>query len=124
MMYKIKDGHRILCVLQVNTAILDKPGVVIADQNASSKYVRFAAAPDGLQRIDADLVYARNWTHPEDQIQEWRHKAIKCAEVLVPDQVAASYITGIYVSCQEALAALNARHLDVPVSALPDMFFL
>lgn len=116
MMFKRRGEHGALCVLCVSTAVLDLPGVVIADQNASSKYVRFGPVPTALERIDKRLVFAENWTHPDDQIEEWRHKSIKCAEVLVPDRVDRVHVVGAYVSCPESQATL--------ASLAPDLFGL
>lgn len=108
MLYKRLDQHRELCVLQVDPDVMGLPGVVIADSNASSGHARFAPYPQGLRLIDADMVYAASWIHPDDQILEWKHKAIKCAEVLVPDVVEPRYILGARVSCGEAKDACTA----------------
>ena len=37
MLFKIKGKHAELCVLRITVDILDLPGVVVSDQNASSK---------------------------------------------------------------------------------------
>jgi hypothetical protein len=92
ILFKIKDQHANLCVLRVSTEVLDLPGVVVADRNASSDYARFAPAPDGLQHIDKRMVFANYWTHSDDPIEEWRHGSIMCAEILVPDHVRPCYI--------------------------------
>src|SRR5882762_2493944 len=41
MLFKRKDEAADLCVLRVSTAVCDVEGVVLADCNASSNYVRF-----------------------------------------------------------------------------------
>src|SRR5882724_9485727 len=43
MLYKRKNEVNNLCVLRVSTEILQLPGIVLADCNASSPYVRFLA---------------------------------------------------------------------------------
>lgn len=96
MLYVRLAEHRRLVVLRITTAVLDLPNVVISDQNASSSYARFAPAPRGLAIVDAAHTFAENWTHPDDQIEEWRHKTRMCAEVLVPDRVPKDHITGAY----------------------------
>jgi hypothetical protein len=111
MLSKVLYGASIheVCVLRVNPSVLDLPDVVIADQNAASEYVRFAHAPAGLARIDHATVFAQYWTHPDDQIAEWRHRSAMCAEVLVPDSVDSAYIVGAYVGsikAQQSAAAL------------------
>ena len=72
MLYKRLDAVGEICVLHIDTAVLDLPGVVVADQNAGSDYVRFAPAADGLKLIERDVVFAQYWTHG-DAIQQWRH---------------------------------------------------
>jgi hypothetical protein len=41
MMYLRRGRHRELCVLRVSPDVLDLPGVVVADGNASSGYTAF-----------------------------------------------------------------------------------
>lgn len=122
---KYNHGDLDMCVLRVSLDVLDIPGVVVASQNASSDYVRFAAAPDGLANIDKDMVFARSWKHPESQIEEWRHGSIINAEVLVPDVVPPEHIEGAYVSCRSAQKRLRALlpddALDITINA--DLFF-
>jgi hypothetical protein len=86
------EAHR-LCVLRVSTEILSIPGTVITDQNAASTYVRFST-PDRLRLMDLDCVFARNWKHPENQIEEWRHSSAKCAEVLIPKKIPTDFLIG------------------------------
>lgn len=122
MLYKVKDKHAELCILRVNTAVLDLPGVVVVDRNASSDYARFAPAPEGLQNVDRDLVFAKYWTHP-DPIETWRHGTIICAEVLVPDRVDPRFILGAYVSCPDAKIAFEAKGVNIPVAINSYLFF-
>lgn len=103
MMYVRRLNHMNLCVLRVGTGVLDLPGVVVTDCNASSDYVRFAPAPKGLSIVDPELVFAEYWTHPDlDLIEAYRRKSARCAEVLVPDRVDQRYILGVYVSRPES----------------------
>ena len=121
MMFLRRDQHANLCVLCISTQVLDLPGVVIADQNASSDYVRFGAAPGALDLVDGGRVFAEYWTHPDDLIEEWRHKSIKCAEVLVPDWVEPEHISRAYVSCQDSQQTLQrmAPALSVVINPPP-----
>jgi hypothetical protein len=127
MLSKIKYDHGDLdiCVMRISLDVLDLPGVVVASQNASSDYARFAAAPDGLGLIDKDMVFASSWKHPNDQIAEWRHGSIMCAEVLVPDSVEPEYIEGAYVSCKAARKALRRTVEDgsFDLTINEDLFF-
>lgn len=127
MLSKIKYHHGDLdiCVLRVSLDVLDLPGVIVATQNASSDYARFAPAPGGLNHIDKDTVFARSWKHPGDQKTEWRHGSIMCAEVLIPDRVEPEYIEGAHVSCKTARGrlreALDDHSLTITINE--DLFF-
>lgn len=111
-----------VCVLRVSTAALLLPGAVITDQNAASKYVRFCA-PIQWRLLDFDDIYARDWTHPDDQIQEWRHKSRKCAELLVPQRVAPELIAGAFVPDEAARHRLTQAGFQLPIVVAPDFFF-
>jgi hypothetical protein len=106
MMYFLKDRHRELCVLAVSPDILDIPGTIISGQNASRGYTLFKAAPDGLAMIDKDRVFAKSWKHG-DAIEEYEHKGIMCAEILVPDEVDPCHIMRAYVSSTESQGDLE-----------------
>lgn len=108
MMYLRRDNHVALCVLRVHTDVLDLPDVVVTDCNASRDYTRFKPALEGLAGIDRELVFAEQWTH-SNPIEEYRRKGIKCAEVLVPDQVDPRFIMGAYVSCTQSQNELIAK---------------
>jgi len=124
MLRKRSERHADLCVLQVSPEVLDHTDTVVTDQNAASKYVRFAKAPEGLRVVDRDMVFAEWWTHPDDQILEWRHASIKCAEVLVPDRVSPRFIRGAYVSTAKARRALESFTSQLPPTVNPYLFFV
>lgn len=123
MIYKRQNQHESLCVLRVSTDVLDLAGVIISDQNAASDYTRFAPGPRGLRIVDRDLVFAESWAHPHDQIAHWRHKSIKCAEVLVPDVVDPKYIDGAYVPGAKGKKALQAAAPALLITTNRHMFF-
>jgi hypothetical protein len=123
MMYVRRHAHESLCVLSISPAVLDIAGTVITDQNAASKYVRYAASPEGLAHVDRDLTFARDWRHPDDQIAAWKHKAAKCAEVLVPHSVHSDYIQAMYVSGETGRQRVIAVDQSKPVHVHTDLFF-
>jgi hypothetical protein len=108
MLFKRKEQHETLCVLRISPAVLDIPGVIVTDMNAASGICRFAPAPEGLDMVDTEMVFAEDWRHPGDFAGYLRHRAVKCAEVLVPDQVPARFIMGAHVSCDASRGALQA----------------
>jgi acetyltransferase-like isoleucine patch superfamily enzyme len=123
MMFKLRHQHQDLCVLRVHPSVIDLPGVAIADRNASSDYVRFETAPDGLDIVSYELAFAEYWTDV-DPIVGWKKKAVKCAEVLVPGKVQPKYITGGYVSCQDAKSAFESLNTGLAVGINSYLFFM
>ncbi len=123
MLYLRRGRHREICVLRVSADVLDLPEVVVTDANASSNYVRFSRAPEGLTIVDRELTFAEDWTD-ENPILYYQKKSAKCAEVLVPHRVAPKFVIGAYVSCEEALAQMQTLDLDFPISVDPHLFFL
>lgn len=117
MMFRVikERGHHKLSVLRVSTDVLDLPNVVITDGNAAGGMTRFGPAPQGLAMIDQKLVFAEWWNGSHEA------KRCRCAEVLVPDRVPPEFVTGAYVSCEEArqrFEGLNwtARRIEATIS--------
>ena len=123
MLSKCRDMNDTICVLRIRADILDLPDVIIADRNASSDYARFYQVEEGIEALDGDLIFARYWVHPDDIIETWRHKLIKCAEVLVPDKISSHYIIGMYVANDTALHAVQSLNVRLPVNKRSGMFF-
>ena len=126
MMFKRKDLHKELCVLQIDKKVLNLSQVVITDGNASSSYVRFYSVAEGLRVLDKELVFAKYWNQ-EDPIEKFRHTSIKCAEVLVLDKLPKDFIIGAYVSCEESKSKLydimEEIEPDFSITVNPDLFF-
>jgi hypothetical protein len=123
MLFKLRDLHRELAVLRISSGVLDLPGAVIADHNAASSRARFSTAPEGLARIDRDLVFARYWTHPNDPATEEEHGSVMCAEVLLPSRLDPQHVLGGYVSCEESRRALVQIWPELPVTVRGYLFF-
>lgn len=123
MLSKRRDQNDAICVLRVAQAVLDASGVIVADRNAASDYVRFYAASAGIQALDKDLVFARFWINADDPYEAMRHKSIKCAEVLVPGAVDPEFLIGAYVANERALRAFEALGTRLPVAIKGVMFF-
>ncbi len=99
------EGTDSVCLLRVSPEVMDSPGVVITDRNASSSAVRFAEPDSGLRRIEEGVIFAQYWTH-SDSIRQDDHKSRMCAEVLVPSVVDPRMIVGAYVGSKKARRAL------------------
>lgn len=122
MLYKRLAEAQTLCVLSVSLDVLDVDGTVISDQNAASDYARFLA-PSQWELLDFEAILAMNWTHPGDQIAEWRHKSRKCAEVLVPGAVDPRMILSAYVVDRAAENRLRRAGFVLPIAVNPVLFF-
>lgn len=122
MMSRRRNEAQSLCVLRVSTDILKISGAVITDQNAVSKYVKFSA-PDRLKFMNLDYVFAANWKHPDNQIEEWRHSSAKCAEALIPHRIPADYLLGAYVVNATVRTKLEELGFALPIDVNADLFF-
>lgn len=122
MMYTRQGEVNNLCILRVNTKVLEIPDTVITDQNASSDYVRFLS-PNDLDQLPLDRIYAEDWRHPDDRIAYFRHKSQKCAEVLVPNVIPNNYIFGAYVIDEDARNALMQMNFPHSIEINSYLFF-
>ena len=122
MMYLRKSQHELICVLRLSTDVLDIPGTVIADGNAATRITGFWPSPDGLRKLEKNIVFARYWVDQNSIVVEKR-KRCKCAEVLVPTVVPPEYIFGAYVSCRSSLQMLRTFDTQLEVVVNPDIFF-
>lgn len=123
MMYLRKGLHKTVCVLRVDSSVIDLPDVVVSDQNAASDWARFAAGPEGLQIVDYERTFADDWTNHDDQRDKWRHKAQMCAEVLVPGCIPPAQIVGAFVSCEESKIKLVDSGFVHIIEECCEMFF-
>ena len=112
-----------ICVLRVSSDVLDLNNVIVTDMNAARDAVRFYDVATGLAALDREKLFATFWLHQDDPIEGDRHKALKCAEVLVPDSVTPQRIRGAYVANNIALGALQALNLELQVNVNVGMFF-
>jgi hypothetical protein len=123
MLSRVRDRNGEICVLTISASVMELPGVVIADCNASSDYAGFYPYPEGLSKLQFDMIYATYWTHPDDLISEWKHKSIKCAEVLVPERVQTKFISGAYVCNEEAKKRLQMAGFQGNIKVKGSLFF-
>lgn len=123
MLCKLQEKNNHICIIQVDAAVLDLPGVIVADCNAASGWSRFSPMAPRIRAIDRDRVYAQYWTHPLDPYDEMRHKSEKCAEVLVPDQVEVKFFKGVYVANETGLSRFRQLNIELPVCIRSDIFF-
>jgi len=123
MLSKRRSQNQRICILRIAPEVLTTAGVVISDQNAASNYAQFRPYPKGLSVLDFDMIDAESWIHADNQILEWRHKSVKCAEVLVPDRVAPEYIIGAYVCDDVAEQSLRSAGFPHTIEVRRSIFF-
>lgn len=123
MLSRRREHNNEICVLRVSPDVLDLSGVIVTDMNAAKDAVRFYEPTTGLAVLDRERLYAKFWLHQDDLIEQSRHRALKCAEVLVPDRVAPDLILGAYVANHVGRSALHALGLSLPVTINSAMFF-
>lgn len=117
MLSKVRHLNHDLTVLRVDPAVVDLPGVIVADRNAAGP-AAFLPAAEGIAALDEEAVFATWWTSSLDARQR------RCAEVLVPDVVDPAQVVGAYVctdACAERLRGTAGAGLAVQVK--DDLFF-
>ena len=107
MMYKRKDQADELCILAIDSKIMNVPGCILTDQNAASSVARFYSPEEGLREINFDKVFAKYWTS-SDYYEEKNNKRIKCAEVLIPDKIPFGFVCGAYVASNDRTSTSNS----------------
>ena len=121
-----KHGHASVVVLSVSSAALDLPGAVLADQNAGEQVRPVPLVPGraGSSRRGRGVSRDRGAMRWFDQIDYWRRKSHRSAELLIPDRVPAELIQGVYTSCTETSEQCESLGVLAPVSTDKDLFFL
>lgn len=122
MLFKRLTQRTEICVLSVSTCVLDIQGVLVTDMNAASDYVRFGAGAYGLNIVDREATFAEYWTDP-DPATRFRKTAMKCAEVLVPDNVEPGMLQHAYVCNDAAASAVRACGINLPTHINRPLFF-
>lgn len=125
MMYTLKCNRDIskLCVLIIDSSVMELPESVITDENAARAYTSFKPYPEGLDMLDFELIYERYWKHPDDPIMDEKHEGIMCSETLIPNCVGNEYIIGAYVLNSEVKDALIEVGFKDEIKIDPDIFF-
>lgn len=122
MMYLRRGKHNQLYVLRINPSVMDLPGVVVTDGNASSDWTYFGSKIGGLRKLDESRVFAESWTD-DNVARYWEKKRQICAEVLVPGKVSIEFIMGAYVSGESGLEKLKAVGFQLPIEINEHLFF-
>jgi hypothetical protein len=123
MMYRRINERSDLCVLKISKSVDEIENVVFSDQNISSDYVRFYSPEEGYERLNFDLIYAADWRHPNDPVMYFKHRSIKCAEVLIPNLLPPQYIKSIYTSDENMRQYIKSICPPIDIVINPYLFF-
>lgn len=122
MLYKRQGMADELCILALSSKVMDIDGCILADRNAATSLVRFFSPLEGVEKLDFEKIHAQFWTDPDPIIQREK-KAIKCAEVLIPQSISTDYIAGAYVVSDEAAKQLRNCGFDKRIVVNPQVFY-
>ena len=121
MMYRRQNEAENLCVLVIDLNVLEIPGCILSDRNAAADLVKFYSPEDGFDKINFNLVYAQSWIDPDNFYSP--KKAIKCAEILVPNCVPYKYLLGAYVLDENSQRKLIDLGFDKKIIVKRSVFF-
>ena len=122
MLSKKRNENEDICILMIDSVVLDMEGAVISDGNASSEYASFYSPMEGLRTINFDMVYARSWTD-DNRYEYFKKKSAKCAEVLIPYRISYDYIVCAAVVSENAREKMEAVGFDKRIYVRPEAFF-
>lgn len=122
MLFKRKEIAEDLCVLALSPEVLDITDCIVSDRNAAASLAKFYPAEDGLSQLDFDLIFSQYWTH-DDPYEQSNHRAIKCAEILVPHQIPYGYVVGAYVVSESAKQMLRQTGFDQRIVINTKVFY-
>ena len=122
MLSRRRDHNSDICILRLNTKVLNLDGVVLSDRNASSDFVRFYDSPTGLQNLDFQTIFDPFWTS-DDPFEYQLKKSIKCAEVLVPNKIPPDMIDGAIVYNRNVERNLIQAGFTLPIIINSSIFF-
>lgn len=125
MLSTIRHKNQEICLLAINPEVLNLPDVVVTDRNAAASVVRFIEPKTMTKVLDFDRIYMKYWRDPDNSaFVNADNKAIKCAEVLVPDCVPYEYVMGAVVINSSVKQKLIDIGFDKTIRIDSSRFFL
>ena len=123
MMYRamFETGEDKLAVLEIADTVLNEPGVIITDGNATDELTQFYPGIQGLKRLQQQgrIIQSEWW-----KISDGSKRKIM-AECLVPDQVKPEHIRSVIIADDAMRNWVQgiSNNSQFPVICQPDMFF-
>ena len=122
MLYKRQGQADDLCILAISSSVLDVDGCIVTDRNAATELVKFYSPEEGIDQIDFGKVFAQYWTH-DNPYEQTNHKAIKCAEILVPHKIPFDLVGGAYVVSDKAKQRMIDAGFERRIVVAPKEFY-
>ena len=124
MLYRLcNSGQRDdLCLLTIRLSVLDLANVVVTDQNAVRSLCAFYSPAEGLHHLQFPLILAEFWKDKDEVIMD-RNKGLQCAEVLIPERVPYSYISGAITASEQTKYILQDSGFSETIIVDGWMFF-
>lgn len=111
-----------LCVICVDKKVLDLKNTLVTDSNASKDMAMIMSPEEGVDLINFDKVKMRYWNHEDPSIKV-ENIGIKCAEVLVFNNIPKEYFKRIKVCTDIAKEKVESLNLGIKVEIDRDIFF-
>ena len=111
-----------LCVICVDKKVLDLKNTLVTDSNASKDMAMIMSPEEGIELINFDKVKMRYWNHEDPSIKA-ENIGIKCAEVLVFNNIPKEYFKRIKVCTDIAKEKVESLNLGIKVEIDRDIFF-
>lgn len=112
-----------LCVLIVDSDVVEFDGTVITDGNAASGITKFLPPAEGIETINFQDVFAKYWNDDDPFVKEEKARK-RCAEVLVPNNIPYDYILGAIVPSLQTKQKMLEMGFDKRIKVSEEMFFL
>lgn len=122
MLSKLRSKNNEICILKIDATILDISNVIVSDRNAASNYVNFYTAKEGISILNFKKIFDKYWVVP-DYFEALENKAVKCAEILVPNVVPFDYIIAVAVINEKNANILKQQGMNKRIIVQPSAFF-
>lgn len=119
MLYRIKDIQDEIAILCINREVLFSEKVLIADGNAASSTTSFYKSVGALKKLDWNIIRSEYWSDFVDG------KRIRCAETLLPDEIATTQIEQIFCYSNISMKKANEQlhNYEIPITVSSKLFF-
>lgn len=123
MLSRLRNKNDELCILAISPEVLNIKDVVVTDRNAATNIVQFLEPSQMTECLNFDIIYMNYWIDENDQLRTASNKAIKCAEVLVPERIPPEYIIGAIVVNTLVKEKLELMNFNRIIKVDPRRFF-